>query len=136
MKRFYKLIITLVLLLPQITLAENMRLQVIPLQHRMVDDVIQIIRPLVTPGGTVTGMNNQLIIKTTPSNLAEIKQVLNSIDHAPRRLMITVKQYVAGNSHLSEDSLSGRYTSDNVHISAGHDHSNEGFSVSKTLMRN
>ncbi len=96
------------LLLPQLTLAENMQLEVIPLQKRMVEDVIQIIRPLVTPGGTVTGMNNQLIIKTMPSNLAEIKQVLRQIDHAPRRLMITVKQNVAGDSYLREDSLSGK----------------------------
>ena len=117
------------LLLPQLTLAENMQLEVIPLQKRVVEDVIQIIRPLVTPGGTVTGMNNQLIIKTTPSNLAEIKQVLKQIDHAPRRLMITVKQNVSGNSRLREDSLSGKYTSDNVQISSGHDHTSEGLSV-------
>ena len=50
MKKFHKLIIAFVLLLPQITLAESMRLEVIPLQKRSVDDVIQIIRPLVTPG--------------------------------------------------------------------------------------
>jgi len=75
-------------------------------------------------------MNNQLIIKTTPSNLAEIKQILNSIDHAPRRLMITVKQNVSGDDYLREDSLSGKYTSDNVRISTGHDHSDEGLSVS------
>lgn len=130
MKRFQKLFIAFILLLPQITLAENMQLEVIPLQKRMVDEVIQIIRPLVAPGGTVTGMNNQLIIKTTPSNLAEIKQVLSKIDRAPRRLMITVKQNIAGNSHHREDSLSGKYTSDNIHINAGHDHSNEGLSVS------
>ncbi len=130
MNKFHKLIIAFVLLLPQITLAGKMQLEVIPLQHRMVDDVIRIIRPLVTPGGTVTGMNNQLIIKTTPSNLAEIKQILNSIDHAPRRLMITVKQNVSGDSHLRENSLSGKYTFDDVQISGGHDHSDEGLSVS------
>jgi len=130
MKRFHQLFIAFILLLSQITLAENMQLEVIPLQKRMVDEVIQIIRPLVTPGGTVTGMNNQLIIKTTPSNLAEIKQVLRIIDRAPRRLMITVKQNIAGDSRLSEDSLSGKYTSDNVHINIGHDHSNEGLSIS------
>ena len=44
--------------------------------------------------------------------------------------MISVKQNVGGNSHLREDSLTGRYTSDNVQINAGHDHSNEGLSVS------
>ena len=127
---FHKLIIYLILLLPQIALAENMRLEVIPLQNRMVDDVIHIIRPLVAPGGTVTGMNNQLIVKTTPSNLAEIKEILTRIDHAPRKLMITVKQNIYGNSHLREDSLTGKYGSDNVQINAGHDHSNEGLSIS------
>ncbi|MEE8233124.1 MAG: hypothetical protein V3R41_00390, partial [Gammaproteobacteria bacterium] len=91
--------------------------------------VVRIIRPLVTPGGTVTGMNNQLIIKTTPSNLAEIKQILESIDHAPRRLMITVKQNVGGNLNTRENTLSGKYVSDDVQINAGHDHSNEGLTV-------
>ena len=130
MSGFHKLTIYLVLLLPQIALAGNMQLEVIPLQNRMVDDVIPIIRPLVAPGGTVTGMNNQLIVKTTSSNLAEIKQILNRIDHAPRKLMITVKQNIDGNSHLREDSLTGEYVSDNVQINSGHDHSNKGLSVS------
>ena len=130
MKDFYRLIFTFALLLPQIALAEYMQLEVIPLQKRMVDDVIQIIRPLVAPGGTVTGMNNQLIIKTTPSNLAEIRQVLKQIDHAPRRLMITVKQDVAGDSQFREDSLSGKYSSGDVRIKTGRDHSNEGLSIS------
>ena len=130
MSGFHKLTIYLVLLLPQIALAGNMQLEVIPLQNRMVDDVIPIIRPLVAPGGTITGMNNQLIVKTTPSNLAEIKQILNRIDHAPRKLMITVKQNIGGNSHLREDSLTGEYVSDNIQINTGHDHSNEGLSIS------
>ena len=130
MSGFHKLTIYLVLLLPQIALAGNMQLEVIPLQNRMVDDVIPIIRPLVAPGGTITGMNNQLIVKTTPSNLAEIKQILNRIDHAPRKLMITVKQNIGGNSHLREDSLTGEYVSDNVQINTGHNHSNEGLSIS------
>ena len=130
MSGFHKLTIYLVLLLPQIALAGNMQLEVIPLQNRMVDDVIPIIRPLVAPGGTITGMNNQLIVKTTPSNLAEIKQILSRIDHAPRKLMITVKQNIDGNSHLREDSLTGEYVSDNVQINTGHDHSNEGLSIS------
>ena len=127
---FHKLIIYLVLLLPKFALAENMKLEVIPLQHRMVDDVVHIIRPLINPGGIVTGMNNQLIIKTTPSNLAEIKQILKSIDHAPRRLTITVKQNVGGSLNIREKTLTGKYASDDVQINAGHDHSSEGLSVS------
>ena len=74
------------LLLAVTARAADMVLEVIPLKHRLSDDVVHIIQPLVTPGGTVTGMNNQLIVKTTPANLEEIKQVLNSLDQAPRRL--------------------------------------------------
>jgi len=46
-KRFHKLIVCIVLLLPQFALAENMKLEVIPLQHRMVDDVVHISFPIV-----------------------------------------------------------------------------------------
>lgn len=44
--------------------------------------------------------------------------------------MITVKQNINDNSHLREDSLTGEYTSDNVQIHTGHDHSNEGLTLS------
>ena len=77
-------------------------MEIIPLQHRMTDDVVPILRPLVAPGGTITGMNNQLIIKTTPDNLAEIKNVLQSLDRSPRRLLITVKQDIGGQIHTQE----------------------------------
>ena len=97
-------------------MAESMKLEIIPMKNRMVSDVIPIIKPLVAPGGTVTGMNNQLIVKTTPSNLEEIKSVLAQIDNAPRSLMISVKQGVSGNQSLQERALSGRYNSENVRI--------------------
>jgi len=93
-----------------------MKLEVIPLQHRNSDDLIPIIRPLIVEGGSVTGMNDQLIVKTTPDNLAEIKQILESIDKAARRLMITVKQDVDGDSRSNEHALSGRYSNGNINI--------------------
>ena len=97
--------------------AETMKLEIIPLQNRTTDDVIPIIRPLIAPGGTVAGMNNQLIVKTTPSNLDEIRQILQSIDKAARRLMIYVKQDIDGDNYRREQSVSGRYSNDNVTIS-------------------
>lgn len=128
--RFYKLIISIALLLPQLLLAGDMQLKIIPLQNRLANDVVNIIRPLLIPGGTVTGMNNQLIIKTTPENLAEIKQILKSIDHAPRKLMISVKQNIDGNINIHENSITGSYTSKNVKINTGEDLSHEGLSIS------
>lgn len=72
--------------------AEQTVLEVIALRYRPVEQVLPVLQPLVVPGGTVTGMNNQLIVRTTPKNLAELKEVLARIDTRPRRLMISVRQ--------------------------------------------
>ena len=72
-----------------ISVAESMKIEMIPMKNRMVDDVIPIIKPLIIKGGTVTGMNNQLILKTTPSNIELIKSILEQIDNAPRKLLIS-----------------------------------------------
>jgi len=96
---------------PLLVSAQDMTLEVITMQHRNTNDVIQILQPLVVPGGTVTGMNNQLIIKTTPENMAELKRVLESLDRSPRRLLISVRQDSAGTTHGEEQALSGKYSS-------------------------
>ncbi|MCZ6803214.1 MAG: hypothetical protein O7D86_04580 [Proteobacteria bacterium] len=95
-------------------LAESMKIEIIEMKNRLVSDIIPIIKPLVVEGGTVTGMNNQLIVKTTPSNLKQIKAVLAQIDYAPRRLMISVIQDIDGNFNIREGGYSGRYESGNV----------------------
>lgn len=106
-------------------MAESMKLEIIELKSGVVSDIVPVLKPLVAEGGTVTGMNNKLIIKTTPSNLKQIKEVLAQLDKAPRRLMISVKQNVDGSLKTSEDGLSGRYHSGNVRIESP-DISNEG----------
>lgn len=73
-------------------LAAPMELEVIKLRHRLVGDVIPVLQPFVAPGGTLSGMGEQLIVKTTPGNLEELKRVLDRIDTRQRRLKITVRQ--------------------------------------------
>ena len=102
--------------------AGNMTLEIIPLQHRMTDDVVDILRPLVAPGGTVTGMNNQLIIKTTPENLAELKTVIQSLDRTPRQLIISVRQNSGGRVESQQHSVDGRYSTGDVTIGTGGPH--------------
>jgi type II secretory pathway component GspD/PulD (secretin) len=114
-----KILLIVSLLTTAATQADEMILEIIPMQHRMVEEIIPIIKPLVAAGGTVTGMNNQLIVKTTPSNLAEIKQILGSIDQSPRKLMISVKQDIDGNINIKESGIAGSYTSGDVSVSAG-----------------
>jgi Type II secretory pathway, component PulD len=109
-----KILLLHLLCVPLLLHAEEMILEVIPLKSRMSSDVVEILRPLVAPGGTVTGMNNQLIIKTTPDNLAELMRVLESLDKPPRRLLISVRQDSAGISYGQEQALSGKYSQGDV----------------------
>lgn len=66
-------------------------LEVIPLRHRTVDQVLPVLQPLLEPGGALTGQNNQLFVRTSPRNLEEIRRVLATIDTPQRRLMISVR---------------------------------------------
>jgi len=82
------------LILPSIVAADPTILEVIPLKHRTTDEIIPLIHPFLDKQGALSGMRGRLIIRATPDNLQEIKQLLNEIDTAPRRLIITVKQDV------------------------------------------
>jgi type II secretory pathway component GspD/PulD (secretin) len=59
-------------------------LEIIPLHHRTVDQVLPVLQPLVEPGGVLTGQNNQLIVRTSPRNLEEIRRVLARLDSRAR----------------------------------------------------
>src|ERR1700704_6727624 len=66
-------------------------LEIIPLRHRTVDQVLPALQPLVEPGGALTGQSGQLIVRASPANLAEIKRALEAIDRPLRRLQISVR---------------------------------------------
>lgn len=85
-----RLFLPVLLLLSQAALAQG-TLEVIPLRHRTADQVIPILRPLLEPGGALSGQFNQLIVRTSPSNLAQIRQALEAIDQPQRRLTISVR---------------------------------------------
>ncbi|HEY5636907.1 MAG TPA: secretin N-terminal domain-containing protein [Burkholderiales bacterium] len=86
------------LLCPPLARAE---LEVITLRHRTVDQVLPVLHPLLAPGGTLSGQYGQLIVRTTPANLAELRKVLEAIDQPQRRLTILVRFDAAGESERS-----------------------------------
>ena len=67
-------------------------IEIIPLKHQTVEQMLPMLRPFVSEGGTVTGMNGQLVIKTSPENLAQLQQIIDKFDRAPRQLRITVRE--------------------------------------------
>lgn len=66
-------------------------LEIIPLRHRTAEQVLPALRPLMEPGATLTGQGTQLIVRTSPGNLAELRQALEAIDRPLRRLQISVR---------------------------------------------
>ena len=90
MKRLLLSPLLLLLLASPAVLAQE-TLEVISLRHRTVDQVLPVLRPLLAPGGALTGQSNQLIVRTSPENLAQIRAVLDAIDQPARRLMISVR---------------------------------------------
>jgi Bacterial type II/III secretion system short domain len=80
----------LLLLLAPVALAQG-TLEVIPLRHRTADQVLPVLRPLLEPGGAMSGQYNQLIVRTSPDNLAQIRAALDAIDQPIRRLEVSVR---------------------------------------------
>ena len=84
-------LIALFLLLPLVAIAQQ-EMEIIPLKNRTVDQVMPVLRPLVEPGGALSGMNNQLILRASRKNRDEIKQALAALDTPARQLVIRVTQ--------------------------------------------
>jgi len=82
-------------------------MEIIPLRHRMVEQVLPSLQPFVEPGGALSGMNNQLIVRASRNNIEQIKQALSAIDVPTRRLMIRVSQNRDAVSRQQGAGLSG-----------------------------
>jgi len=96
--------IALMLLLHASLSLSQGQMEIIPLKHRMAEDIVPLLKPLLAPGGTLTGMNNRLIVRTSDANLEQIRQALAAIDTPPRRLMISLKQ---DNDRAAESAAGG-----------------------------
>lgn len=68
------------------------QLEVIELRSKTADQVLPTLLPLVEPGGTLTGMNNQLFLKASARNRTDIKRALAALDTPSRRLIIRISQ--------------------------------------------
>ncbi|MGB2833271.1 MAG: secretin N-terminal domain-containing protein [Methylotenera sp.] len=124
--------------------------KIITLQHRFVEDILPIIQPLAGDDGAITGMQNHLIIRASPEKMAEIEQIISTLDVARSNLKITVSRQnnletsrngvdVNGRKRIGnvaiETSRYPRRASDGVQIgiennrSVSHNHSNQFINV-------
>lgn len=97
--------------------SDTMELEVIDLRHRSAEEVVPIVKPFVINGGSVTGRDYKLIIRSTPQNLEEIRQLLGKVDTALRELTVYVstdyeaikaEQSIAARGRIGNDSIGMR----------------------------
>lgn len=103
------LVLLMSLLIPPALLAQATVLEVIELGFRNAQDVLPIAQQLVEPNGSVNALENKLVVRATPAQIAQLREVLARLDRAPRQLLISVKQ--GGSVTGSEQSVgvSGTY---------------------------
>jgi len=87
--------------------AQQTVLEVIDLKYRSADQIVPMLKPLLAPGGTISSLQNRVIVRTTPQNLAELHKVLDAVDTVPKRLVISVRQEAGGTGITSEAEVSG-----------------------------
>src|SRR5919109_629862 len=78
------------MLLASAAMAQN-ALEIITLRNRTAEQVLPALRPLLEPGATLSGQGNQLFVRTSPTNLADLRLALDVLDAPQRRLLISVR---------------------------------------------
>ena len=96
--------------------AQETVLEVIPLRHRTAAELIPIIQPMLAREGSVSGFQGQLVVRTTPANLEEVKRILASLDTMPRQLLITVRQDADVDRSRSAAEVSGSVGGDHGRV--------------------
>lgn len=73
-------------------MAQGQDLQVIELRHRLADELIPVLQPLLEPGAALTGMDSMLFVRTSPANFEQVREAVARLDRKPRQLLLTVGQ--------------------------------------------
>jgi type II secretory pathway component GspD/PulD (secretin) len=73
------------------THATEPALHVIPLKHRLADEVVPAVRSLLAPGESVSGMDSRLVVRASSRTFAHIERLLAGIDTPRRNLRISLR---------------------------------------------
>lgn len=93
--------------------------KIITLQHRFAEEILPAIKPLVGDDGTATAMQNNLIVRTSRDNMAEIEQIVSSFDTVRQNLKITIRRNNKSDIGEKRTEISGRKRIGNVTVETG-----------------
>jgi len=91
----------------------------IQLQSRPAEEIIPIVKPMLGANDSITGQGFQIFVRTTPENLAQIKQMISKLDVAAKQLKISVFQGNDRDVRALSMEGSARYQDRNANVSIG-----------------
>ena len=106
--------------------AQQTVLEVIDLKYRSAEQIVPMLKPFLAPGGTISSLQNRVILRTTPQNMAELKKVLDAVDTMPKRLVISVRQEAVGTGLTDEAEVSGSIGAGDAHATVPGSRSQQG----------
>lgn len=105
MRRFVLALFCVLLAMPVFA---QQRMEILSLRHRLPEQVLPTLQGLLEPGGTVSAMSGKIIVRSSPANIAELRQALDAIDQPQRRLLISVRQGGSRNTETTRIGADGR----------------------------
>lgn len=83
---------------------------VVAIHYAEAGEIAEALQGLVEAGGSVRAYQNQLIINASPTNTAELQDIIQILDESPRKLLISVKsptRYTGNNGVFKVSGASG-----------------------------
>lgn len=99
--------------------AERLVTEVVTVGYRPVEEVVEILRPLVPSPGGISGAYGKVVIRTTPENMREVKEILATLDKAPANLLISVRHTLTSEVERDLAEVYGEVRGGDVSVSAG-----------------
>lgn len=91
--------------------------EVFQIRHRGAAEVEKAILPFLGPEGATVVMNDRLIVRATPRNMAEIRELIGQLDRGARQLRIFVSHASEGSGSKSRAGVSGRVGTRSARVS-------------------
>lgn len=76
--------------------AADTEMQIFDLKHRPADQIAPIVQPLLREGEVVQAHGFELIVRAAPATIEQVRALLDRLDRAPKRLLISVRQSSSG----------------------------------------
>lgn len=131
-RKILRSLVIVVALVPGLAVRAD-SLETLTLRHRLAEDIIPILQPLVPPGAAITGTGNVLLVRADEATLAQVRDAVAELDRAPRQLLITVGQDTG--STASSGSVRGSGTVGSGDVQVGVNQPPQGQSGAQVVLR-